>query len=422
MIKRLVMSNKKKFFIFFLIIFLIISFYYKTVIFNKINQILPIGIKSVIKVITSNELSSKKLNNDYNAKFLPKTQFVNLDFKKVKTNIQNYNISGYANALKTKTSTFYIDTHEENLLLFYKNGKSYYSKIYKVNESRLNLKQIKNNLKNISVSDILINDSKIYVTGSLKIEKDCNKFTVYESNLNFKNIEFKKIFQDPNCYGFIQGGRVQYKSKDNSILVSTAADILKNEIDKKPQDINSLMGKIIKIDLDNTKNYEIYSLGHRNIIGMHVDGDIILATENGPRGGDEINLIKKSKNYGWPISSYGEKYKNLNQEEPFYKKSHRDFSFEEPIYSFIPSIGISEIMKIENNFTKQWVNNYLIASLYSRHIYRVSFDKEYSKVKYMEKIYIGERIRDLKYYDDLIFLALEESNSIGILKMKINDR
>ncbi len=84
------------------------------------------------------------------------------------------------------------------------------------------------NVKNISVSDILIHDSKIYVTGSLKIEKDCNKFTVYESNLNFKNIEFKKIFQDPNCYGFIQGGRVQYKSKDNSILVSTAADILKN--------------------------------------------------------------------------------------------------------------------------------------------------------------------------------------------------
>ena len=135
-------------------------------------------------------------------------------------------------------------------LLFYKNGKSYYSKIDKINESSLNLKQIKNNLKNISVSDLLINDSKIYLTGSLKIEKDCNKFTIYESNLNFKNIKFKKIFQDPNCYGVIQGGRVQYESKDNSILVSTAADILKNEIDKKPQDINSLMGKIIKIDLD----------------------------------------------------------------------------------------------------------------------------------------------------------------------------
>ena len=127
-------------------------------------------------------------------------------------------------------------------------------------------------------------------------------------------------------------------------------------------------------------------------------------------------------NYGWPISSYGEKYKDSNQEEPFYKKSHSDFGYKEPIYSFVPSIGISEIIKIENNFTKQWVNNFLIASLFSRHIYRVSFDKKYLKVKYMEKIYIGERIRDMKYYDDLIFLALEETNSVGILKLKTSNR
>jgi hypothetical protein len=66
--------------------------------------------------------------------------------------------------------------------------------------------------------------------------------------------------------------------------------------------------------------------------------------------------------------------------------------------------------------------NYLIASLYSRHIYRVSFDERFTKVKYIEKIYIGERIRDLKYYDNLIFLALEESNSIGVIKLKTDDK
>jgi len=215
-------------------------------------------------------------------------------------------------------------------------------------------------------------------------------------------------------------GRIQYYQKDNSILVSTAADIFgnKDQSDKKPQDINSLMGKILKINLDNTDDYEIYSLGHRNVIGMYVEEDLILATENGPRGGDEINLIKKDKNYGWPISSYGEKYKTPNQDEPFYKKSHQDFGFEEPTYSFIPSIGISEIIKIGNNFTKQWTNSFLIGSLNSRHVYRINFDKEYSKVKFIEKIFIGERIRDLKYYDNLIFLALEETNSIGILKYK----
>tara|TARA_B110000483_G_scaffold132148_1_gene158067 strand:+ start:409 stop:1662 length:1254 start_codon:yes stop_codon:yes gene_type:complete len=417
------MTKIKKFIYFFLIFFLIFTFYYnRSVIFSTTKQILPSNIKSVIKVIKSNELSTKQLNNDYNTKFLPETQFVNLSFKKIKTNIQNSNISGYANFLKTKTSTFYIDTYKDNLFLFYKNGESYFSNIDGINESGLNLNKIKNDLKNISISDILINNSKIYVTGSLKIDENCNKFTVYESNIDIKIFEFTEIFQDPNCYGFIQGGRVQYYPKDNSILVGTAADILKNQIDQKPQDVNSLMGKIIKINLDNVRDYEIYSSGHRNIIGMYANEDVILATENGPRGGDEINLIKKGKNYGWPISSYGEKYKDSNQEEPFYKKNHSDFGYKEPIYSFVPSIGISEIIKIENNFTKQWTNNFLIASLFSRHIYRVSFDKKYLKVKYIEKIYIGERIRDMKYYDNLIFLALEETNSVGILKLKTSNR
>ena len=217
--------------IFFLTFFLIIIFYFnRSVIFNIINEILPTGIKSIIKVIKFNELSTKKLNNDYNTKFLPETQFVNLDFKQIKTNIQNSNFSGYANFMKIKTSTFYIDVFKDNLFLFYKNGESYYSKIDEINESRLNLKKIKNNLKNLSISDILINDSKIYVTGSLKTDENCNIFAVYESYLDIKLFKFTEIFRDSNCYNFIQGGRVQYYPKDNSILVSTAADILKNRI------------------------------------------------------------------------------------------------------------------------------------------------------------------------------------------------
>jgi hypothetical protein len=319
-----------------------------------IKNTVPVGIKSILRVIRDNKKSSNRLNNDYNIKFLPNTEFVNLDYKKLKTNIKNS--YKYDNGWES----FYIDTHEDNLFLFYKNGKSYYTKINEINDSRLNIKKIKNNLKNVLVLDVLINNTKIYVTASLKMDEDCNKFTVYESSLNFKNINFTKIFQDNNCYGGIQAGKIGYRSKDNSIFVSTSAEIHKigkilrknNEKDKKPQDINSLMGKIIKINLDNY-DYEIYSLGHRNILGMYVNKDVVLVTENGPRGGDEINLIKKNRNYGWPISSYGDKDKSFDQ-VPYYKKSHEDYGFEEPIYSFIPSIGISEIIKLEKNFTKQW--------------------------------------------------------------------
>ena len=103
-----------------------------------------------------------------------------------------------------------------------------------------------------------------------------------------------------------------------------------------------------------------------------------------------------------------------------YKLSHEDYGFEEPIFSFVPSIGITEIIKIPNNFSKHWQNNFLIGSMNSKHLFRVKFDKSYSKILFIEKIFIGERIRDLFYLDNKkqILLSLEDTGSIGILEIE----
>lgn len=206
---------------------------------------------------------------------------------------------------------------------------------------------------------------------------------------------------------------------DRSILLSTYADGLKSgdESDPKPQNDKSIYGKILLINIKNG-DYKVFSKGHRNTLGLYanIDENIILNTENGPRGGDEINSILFGKNYGWDIASYGTKYdKSLSVQN--YKLSHEDNNFEEPIYSFVPSIGISEIIKIENNFSQNWLNNFLIGSLNSRHLYRVKFDNNFLKAIFVEKIYIGERIRDLKYIEEfnIILMALEDTGSIGVL-------
>ena len=145
------------------------------------------------------------------------------------------------------------------------------------------------------------------------------------------------------------------------------------------QDDNSLYGKILFIDFEN-QNAQIISKGHRNPQGLLVDKGIILSTEHGPYGGDEINKIILDGNYGWPLSSYGENYKYStkilkDRNDYILKKSHYDYNYIEPIYSFVPSIGISEIIKVPNNFSKYWKNNYLITSLNGRSLYRVLFDK-----------------------------------------------
>ena len=85
-------------------------------------------------------------------------------------------------------------------------------------------------------------------------------------------------------------------------------------------------------------NYDIFSSGHRNPQGLLVEKNLILETEHGPHGGDEINKIVFGGNYGWPIASEGDScdFYSKNR-EPFYMKNHKNFT---PIYSFVPSIGI----------------------------------------------------------------------------------
>ena len=119
-----------------------------------------------------------------------------------------------------------------------------------------------------------------------------------------------------------------------------------------------LLRKVLEINLKSKKT-NIISMGHRNIQGLYYSKkfDFIISTEHGPKGGDEVNInhrpSKKIKNFGWPISSYGEHYyKNHSEKilnEAPLNKSHKKFGFEEPIKYFVPSIGISEIISLNNN-------------------------------------------------------------------------
>ena len=182
--------------------------------------------------------------------------------------------------------------------------------------------------------------------------------------------------------------------------------------------------KILFINLE-TKESIIFSSGHRNPQGLMVENNSIIATEHGPRGGDEINLIIQGKNYGWPLASYGEPYSSQNKDIQEYKylKNHADHGFNEPIYSFVPSIGISEIIKVPDNFSEYWKNNFLVTSLGATNIYRILFDKDFSKVIYYEKIFIGKRIRDILYLEKFkaFLIALETMICLPMEILKVLD-
>ena len=358
--------------------------------------------------------------NDYNVKYLPETQFINLELKKKKINFDEK---------KGKYFSFYIETIGSKIWLIDHLGSVFQIDIDDIKNKKsknLNTEIIANNLTTNKVVGTLVHNNNLYIA-SKKIVNNCVNLNISVAKINSEYLEFKNFFKPTECaIGAFGGGRMQFFIHENAegLIISTSDWLPGDKYDERPQDNKSIFGKVLFIDF-NEKNHIIFSKGHRNSIGLYSKDNLILSTDHGPRGGDEINKVIYKKNYGWPEASYGEIYGHHNKEkltEPIYLKSHEKYGFQEPVFSFVPSIGISQIINIPNNFSKFWSDNFLVSSLFGRSLYRVKFDKHYNKVIYYEKIFIGERIRDLKYlYDDnIILLALEDEGELGVIKI-LND-
>ena len=370
----------------------------------------------------SNEPLFNKINNDYNVKFLPKTEFLELSLEKRKINFKKdyYNINlNKQNISYGKYGTFFIDINKDELIITDYLGNFYFAKTDLILEKdNLLFSSINSNLQSIErVYDVLIIKNKIFVSFVKEI-KNCRKIYVKSAIINKDFLNFEELFESKNCNKNASPGRIQFLNKkgEDGILMSVSSGVY-NAPNLESQNKETINGKIIFINLF-SKNYSIFSLGHRVVQGLAVEKDLIIATEHGPKGGDEINIIRENNNYGWPIASYGEKYDFNYNKKPSYKKNHSKHGFEEPIYTFIPGIGISELIKLPDSFSKMMTNIYLVSSLYGRSIFLVKFDEKFTKVIFSEKIFLNERVRDLKYIVDkkIILMAFEENGEIGILK------
>jgi hypothetical protein len=332
----------------------------------------------------------------------------------------------------------YIDFHQNNLLVLSARGVLVYDQDM---SDVINLKQIKNNLNNFIglkqfqqssnflIRDLYIHKNNIYISYTEEFKSDnCFNTSVLHGVMNYEFIYFNKLFSSNKCATTINntgqsGGRIT--NFDSNHILLTVGDFRNRSL---AQDKKSINGKILKININNS-DYEIVSMGHRNPQGLYFDkeNNFILATEHGPQGGDEINLIEVDRinksellNYGWPIVSAGEHYGGRSKEnEKKYEKyplynSHSEYGFIEPLISFVPSIAISEITKIGKN-------KYVMSSMGQerdgdKSIYFFELSNE-KKIINLEKIKVFERVRDLIFKDNKLYLFLENTPSIGIISL-----
>ncbi|MHA3789148.1 PQQ-dependent sugar dehydrogenase [Flavobacterium hauense] len=216
------------------------------------------------------------------------------------------------------------------------------------------------------------------------------------------------------------GGRILF-DRDGNLLVSTGE---RSVLETRPlaQSITSGLGKIIRITKDGQPAagnpgfsgtgalLELYSIGHRNPqgIALHpVTGDL-WQSEHGPRGGDEINLVKSGKNYGWPVITYGIEYGGEAIGDAIQQKE----GLEQPVYYWDPVVSPSGMTFYKGKRIPEWENNLFIGTLSGAHIVRLILHN--NRVVGEERLLSGEgqRFRDITQTADGAMYAVTDQGRL----------
>lgn len=215
--------------------------------------------------------------------------------------------------------------------------------------------------------------------------------------------EFNRLGEDDT---FLQAGGRMTAFDDDRIIVTVGDHFLEGiHNNNYVQDTNASYGKTWLINKDNGEA-EMFSLGHRNPQGITVDQyGLIWASEHGPRGGDELNLLSSGANFGWPEASFGTLYAGYLYPEGKDWSSHE--GYEQPKYAWSPSIAPSNLVRLDGSRFERWGDDLILSSLSGRSIYRMRLDG--TEVIAVEQIEIGDRLRDLAQTPEGDLLLMSDS-------------
>ena len=242
-------------------------------------------------------------------------------------------------------------------------------------------------------------------------------------NDSLKNLEVLYKGSPVSRKGQHYGSRMAFDNEN--YLYFTIGD--RGNRNVNPQDISVDGGKVYRINDDGTipddnpfidvpnAKKAIYSYGHRNPQGIfkHPKTGKIWTNEHGPRGGDEINIVEKGKNYGWPKITYGKNYSGTT-----ITKNKNLPGMEQPLYYWLPSIAPSSFEYISSEMYPDWKGSLLAGALVFKYIERIGIKN--NKVVSRSKIAEGlGRPRDIvQGPDGYVYVSIENKGVYKILPKK----
>jgi aldose sugar dehydrogenase len=255
----------------------------------------------------------------------------------------------------------------------------------------------------------------IYLSYSKPVGTDTTATTVIaRAKLDGNSlVQLEELFQaDPVAKTFHHyGSRIVFDGKGYMFFSSGERGTKENS-----QTLENHLGKIIrlhddgKVPTDNPfvgnpkAKPEIWSYGHRNPQGLYYDKSTgtLWEHEHGPKGGDELNIVEKGKNYGWPVITYG-----INYDGTIITNDTTKEGMEQPIHYWLPSIGACGMEMVTSDKYPTWKGNFLIGSLAFQFLSRVELDgkKFVQEEKLLEKV---GRVRTVRQgADGYIYVATE---------------
>ena len=217
------------------------------------------------------------------------------------------------------------------------------------------------------------------------------------------------------------GSRLVF-ARDGNLFVTTGE---RNSQRDKAQDLGTHIGKVLRITPDGgvpadnpfvgQKGVlpEIWSYGHRNLQGatLHPGTGDLWTHEHGPRGGDEINITRAGRNYGWPVITYGREYSG-----PAIGEGTAKAGMEQPVHYWVPSIAPSGMAFHDGRGFPAWKGQLFVGALAAAQLVRLVVEPD-GKVLHEERIAIGKRVRDVREGPDGALYLVTDEDAGEILRV-----
>jgi len=279
-------------------------------------------------------------------------------------------------------------------------------------------------LLDVALDPAFASNSTIYLSFAERGGGEENSTAVARARLDGMQLRDVRVIyrQQPKfASGHHFGSRLVF-ARDGTLFV-TQGD--RNKLREAVQDLSTDIGKVVRIRTDGgipadnpfvgrkDARPEIWSYGHRNIQGAALNpatGEL-WTHEHGPRGGDEINITRAGRNYGWPVITYGREYFG-----PAIGEGTAKTGMEQPVHYWVPSIGPSGMAFHGGRAYPQWKGQLFVGALAAKQLVRLEIGDD-GRVRHEERLAIDERVRDVREGPDGALYLLTDENPGRVLRV-----